>query len=156
MAQPEWRYTSDSSMPGKSRPATPEQVRLMIGLSSLLGLPMVAFVMLYVTSQQAGSEHAPAWRAFAIGLGIGACLSAALLRFFPLFGGSAPSRPEVRTALVYVGPVALIVVILIGRLLHQAVPLTIGSIGGADAALAIVLLTRSLRSLSQMATPPRS
>ena len=48
MAQPEWRYTSDSSMPGKSRPATPEQVRLLIGLSSLLGLPLVAFVMLAI------------------------------------------------------------------------------------------------------------
>jgi len=35
-------------MPGKSRPATPEQVRLLIGLSSLLGLPLVAFVMLAI------------------------------------------------------------------------------------------------------------
>lgn len=142
-------------MPGESRPATPEQVRLLIGLSSLLSLPMLAFVMLYVTSQTTASGHLPAWRAFAVGLGLGACVGAVWVRFIPLVGGSAPSRPAVSRALVFAAPVALIAIIWIGRLVHQAIPLTTGLIAGTDAVLAIVLLLRSLRGLSQIAPPPQ-
>jgi hypothetical protein len=53
-------------------------------------------------------------------------------------------------------PVALLVVIWIGRLSHQGVPVTMGFVAGTDAVLAIVLVTRSLRGLSQIAPPPRS
>jgi hypothetical protein len=50
--------------------------------------------------------------------------------------------------------VALVVVVVIGRLVHQAVPLTTGFLAGIDAVLATVLLTRSLRSMRQNPMPP--
>jgi hypothetical protein len=143
-------------MPDESRPASPEQVRLIFGLSSLAMLPLVAIVMVYLIGHQAAADQAPAWRAFAVALVAGACLGAVLVRFVPLFGGSLPGRQSVRTALGIVPVFALIVVIAVGRLAHQGVPVTMGFVAGTDAFLAIVLLTRSLRSLSQMATPPRS
>ncbi len=143
-------------MPTESRPATPEQLRLLFGLSSLAVLPMVAFVMVYLISHQPAPEHAPAWRVFAIALGAGACLGTVLVRFVPVFGGSLPSRPSVRTAMAIVVSVSLFVAITIGRLAHQGVPVAMGFVAGTDAVLAIVLLMRSLRGLSQIAAPPRS
>jgi hypothetical protein len=143
-------------MPDESRPASPEQVRLIFGLSSLAMLPLVAIVMVYLIGHQAAADQAPAWRAFAVALAAGAGMGVMLVRFFPLFGGSPPGRRSVRTALAILAPIALLAVIWIGRLAHQGVPVTMGFVAGTDAFLAIVLLTRSLRSLSQMATPPRS
>ncbi len=142
-------------MPTESRPATPEQLRLIFGLSSLAVLPMVAIVMVYLTGHLTASEHASAWRAFAIALGAGACLGTVLVRFVPVFGGSLPSRPSIRTAIGIVVSVSLFVAITIGRLAHQGVPVAMGFVAGTDAVLAIVLLTRSLRGLSEMATPER-
>ena len=39
-----------------SRPATPDQVRLLIGLSSLMVLPLLAVVMIYFTVHQTVAE----------------------------------------------------------------------------------------------------
>jgi hypothetical protein len=80
-----------------SRPATPDQVRLLIGLSSLMGLPMVAVVMIYVTVNQATPDHGPAWRAFVLALAVGAIVGLVFARFFPLFGGTSPKLAAVRT-----------------------------------------------------------
>jgi hypothetical protein len=112
--------------------------------------------MVYFASQQTAPERAPSWQAFAVALAAGSCLGAVFVRFLPTFGGSLPGRQSVRTALAILAPIALLVAIWIGRLAHHAVPVTMGFVAGTDAVLAIVLLTRSLRSLSQMATPPRS
>jgi hypothetical protein len=119
-------------------------VRLLIGLSSLTVLPMVAFAMVYVTAHQSAPDHAPTWRAFAAALAAGACWGIVLVRFVPVFGGSL---------LLILFLVSLIVVEAIGRVAHQTVPITMGFIAGTDAILAIVLLMRSLRSLSEIARP---
>jgi hypothetical protein len=138
-----------------SRPATPDQIRLLVGLSCLPILPMIAVAMLYFTGLHAASDHAPAWRAFAIALAIGAAYGLVLVRVIPVFGGTLPNITSVRTALT-LGPVAaLFVVVVIGRLVQQAIPVTTGFIGGVDAVLAILLLMRSFRAFSQAATPPR-
>jgi hypothetical protein len=50
---------------------------------------------------------------------------------------------------------ALVLVVVIGRLLHQAIPLTTGFIAGIDAVLATVLLLRSLRAMSITTGSPR-
>jgi hypothetical protein len=127
-----------------SRPATPDQVRLLIGLSSLVVLPMVAFVMVYFTGHQTVPDHAPAWWAFAFALAAGAALGLVLVRFVPLFGGTTPTLAPVRTALSLTPVFCLFVVVVIGRLVQQAVPVTTGFIAGLDAVLACVLLFRSL------------
>jgi hypothetical protein len=138
-----------------SRPATPDQVRLLIGLSSLMVLPLLAIVMVYFTGHQASSDHAPSWLAFAVGLAVGLTQGLILVRFVPVFGGTVPRQSSVRGALAFTPIVALALVVVIGRLVHQAVPLTTGFIGGVDAVLATVLLLRSLRSLSGTTTQPR-
>ena len=73
-----------------SRPATPDQVRLFIGLSSLMVLPMVAVVMIYGTVNQTTSDQAPAWRAFVLAVVVGAAVGLVLVSFVPLFGGTVP------------------------------------------------------------------
>ncbi len=110
-------------MPIASQPATPEQLRLLFGLSSLAALPMVAIVMVYLTAHETVAEF---------------------VRFVPLFGGSPPSQP-LRSALAILVPVFPIVVVAIGRLAHEAIPVTMGLVAGTDAVLASVLLMRSLR-----------
>jgi hypothetical protein len=52
------------------RPATPDQVRLLIGLSCLTVLPLLAVVMVYFTVRQTALDHAPAWWAFACALAV--------------------------------------------------------------------------------------
>lgn len=139
-----------------SRPATPDQVRLLIGLSSLMGLPMLAVVMVYFTGHQTAPDHAPAWWAFAVALAVGATtVGLVLVRFVPLFGGTLPELAPVRTALAFTPIVALFVVVVIGRLVQQAVPVTTGFIAGVDVVLATVLLIRSLRALSESTSGPR-
>src|SRR5229473_1378961 len=138
-----------------SRPATPDQVRLLIGLSSFMVLPMVAVVMIYVTGQQAAPDHAPAWRAFAFALAVGATVGLVLVRFIPLFGGTLPELAPVRTALPLTPIMLLFLVIVVGRLMQQAVAVTTGFVAGVDAVLATILLIRSLRALSESTTRPR-
>ncbi len=138
-----------------SRPATPDQVRLLIGLSSFMVLPMVAVVMIYVTGQQAAPDHAPAWRAFAFALAVGATVGLVLVRFIPLFGGTLPELAPVRTALPLTPIILLFLVIVVGRLMQQAVAVTTGFVAGVDAVLATILLIRSLRALSESTTRPR-
>jgi hypothetical protein len=138
-----------------SRPATPDQVRLLIGLSSLMGLPMVAVVMIYVTVNQATPDHGPAWRAFVLALAVGAIVGLVFARFFPLFGGTSPKLAAVRTALPFTPIVAFVVVEVVGRVLHQSVPVTTGFLAGVDAVLATILLISSLRALSESTTRSR-
>ena len=128
-----------------SRRATREQVRLLVGLSSLMVLPLLAVVMIYFTVQQATPDHAPAWRAFVFALVVGAIMGGALVSFVPIFGGNVPAPAPVRAAAAFVPIVGLVVVLLVGGLVHQAVPVTTGFLAGVDAILAAVLLTRSLR-----------
>jgi hypothetical protein len=128
-----------------SRRATPEQVRLLIGLSSLMMLPLLAIVMVYFTVHQAAPDHAPTWRAFAFALAVGAIMGLALLLSVPFFGGTVHPIAPVRAAVAFVPLVALLVVLVVGRLVHQAVPVTIGFIAGVDIVLATLLLIRSLR-----------
>ena len=146
---------SDPIMSQESRPANQEQVRLLIGFSSLTALPLVAIVMVYVAGHQTAADQAAAWQSFAFALVAGACWSLVFVRFVPLFGGSLPSRPTVRNVLSILVVVSLFVVEVIGGIAHQALPVTLGFIAGTDAVLAIVLLIRSLRSLSQMQPPPQ-
>ncbi len=129
-----------------ARPATPEQVRLLIGLSSLMVLPLLAVIMIYVTLHQATADHGPAWRAFVFALVIGAIMGGALVSFVPIFGGTVPALAPLRAALAFLPFVAFAVVLLVGWLVHQAVPVTTGFLAGADAVLAALLLLRSLRS----------
>ena len=138
-----------------SRPASPDQVRLLIGLSSLTFLPMLAFVMVYFTGHQTGSDHGPAWLAFAAALAVGGIQGLIWVRFVPLFGGTVPTQSAVRAALAFTPIVALAVVVVIGRLVQQAVPLTTGFIAGIDAVLAPVLLIRSLRAMSKTTRRPQ-
>jgi hypothetical protein len=138
-----------------SRPATPDQVRLLVGLSSLVVLPMVAFVMVYFTSHQTVPDHAPAWWGFALALAVGAVMGLVLVRFVPLLGGTVPALAPVRAAVAFAPIVALFVAIVIGRLLQQAVPVTTGFVAGVDVVLATVLLIRSLRAMNRTTGPPR-
>jgi hypothetical protein len=115
-----------------------------MGLSCLTVLPMVAFVMVYFTGHQTVRDHAPAWWAFAFALVAGAAMGLVLVRFIPLFGGTTPTLAPVRTALSVAPILCLFVVVVIGRLVQQAVPVTTGFIAGLDAVLASVLPFRSL------------
>jgi hypothetical protein len=103
---------------------------------------MAVVVMLYVTSQQSAADRAPAWLAFAFALAVGAIMGLVLIGFVPFFGGTVPALAPVAFAPI----VALVVAIVVGRLVHQAVPVTIGFIAGIDLLLAVVLLIRSLRT----------
>jgi len=138
-----------------SQPATPDQVRLIIGLSCLTVLPMVAFVMVYFTGHQTVPDHAPAWMAFAVALAVGGTQGLLWVRFVPLFGGTAPTQSSARAVLAFTPIVALASVVVIGRMVHEAVPLTTGFIAGIDAVLAPVLLIRSLRAASRTTGQPR-
>jgi len=129
-----------------SRPATPHQIRLLIGLSSLIFLPMLAVVMISYTAHQTTPDHGPAWRAFVFALAVGAIMGGTLVRFVPTFGGTVHARAPIRAAAAFVPFVALAAVLLVGRLVDQAVPVTTGFLAGVDAVLAAVLLIRSLRS----------
>ena len=144
----------ESIVPGEPRPATPEQVRLIIGLSCLMALTMVAVVMVYVVGQQAASAQVATWGAFAVAMAAGAGYGMVLVRFVPLFGGSLPRRPFARTLLAISSVVVLFVVQIVGRLAHQALAGTMGFIAGVDIVLAVVLLIISLRHLSEI-RPPR-
>jgi hypothetical protein len=108
-------------------------------------LPLLAVVMIYFTVQQTTPDHRPAWRAFVLTLVVGAIMGGDLVSFAPIFGGTVPALAPVRAAAAFVPIVALVVVLLVGGLLHQAVPVTSGFLAGVDAVLASVLLTRSLR-----------
>jgi hypothetical protein len=131
-----------------SRPATPDQVRLLIGLSSLMVLPMLAVVMVYFTGHQTAPLQAPSWRAFVFALVVGAAtVGLVLVRFAPLFGGTPPTRAPARIAVQFAPLFGLFLIVVIGRLVHQAVPVTTGFIAGVDAVLATVLLIRSLRAM---------
>jgi hypothetical protein len=117
---------------------------------------MVAFVMVYFTSHQTVPDHAPAWRAFAFALAVGAAtVGLVLVRFVPLFGGTASTLAPVRTAVAFAPLIGLFVVVVIGRLLQQAVPVTTGFIAGVDGVLAAVLLIRSLRAMNRTTGQPR-
>lgn len=138
-----------------SRPATPDQIRLLIGLSSLMVLPMVAVVMVYSTAHQTAPDPAPAWRAFAFALVAGAAVSLALVHFVPLFGGTLPTLAPVRAVLTFTPIILLFPLVVVGRLVQQVVPVTSGFIGGGEAAVATVLLIRSLRAMLESTTRPR-
>jgi len=129
-----------------SRPATPNQSHLLIGLSSLIFLPMLAVVMISYTAHQTTPDHGPAWRAFVFAVAVGVIMGGVLVRAVPTFGGTVPALAPVRGAAALVPFVALAVVFLVGRLVHQPVPVTTGFLAGVDAVLAAVLLLRSLRS----------
>jgi hypothetical protein len=109
-------------------------------------LPLLAAVMIYFTVHQTTPDHGPAWRAFVFALVVGAIMGGALVSFVPIFGGTVPALAPVRAAAALVPFVALVVVLLVGRLVHQAVPLTTGFLACVDGVLAAVLLLRSLRS----------
>jgi hypothetical protein len=138
-----------------SRPATPDQISLLIGLSSLMVLPLVAVVMIYFTVNQATPDHAPAWRAFAFALVAGVAVGLALVRFVPLFGGTLPTLAPVRAVLPFTPIILLFLLVVVGRLVQQVVPVTTGFIAGVDIMLATVLLIRSLRALRESTTRPR-
>ncbi len=138
-----------------SRPATPDQIRLLIGLSSLMVLPMVAVVIGYYTAHQSASDPTPAWRAFAFALLAGAAVGLALVRFVPLFGGTLPTLAPVRAVLPFTPIILLFLLVVVGRLVQQAVPVTTGFIGGGEAVVATVLLIRSLRAMRESTTRPR-
>jgi len=147
--------TGNSAMSTTSRPATPDQVRLIIGLSCLPSLLMLAAGMLYFASLQQTPDREPAWLAFAFALAGGAAWGLLLIRFVPLFGGTLPSQSTARTALPYAWVAVLVVAVVIGRLVHQTIPVAFGFLAGVDAVLATVLLLRSLRGRSETATQPR-
>lgn len=138
-----------------SQPATPDQVRLIIGLSCLPPLLMLVAGMAYFTSLEATTDRASAWLAFALALASGAAWGLVLIRFVPLFGGTLPSMSVARTALPYAWIGVVVVAVVIGLLVHHAVPVGIGFLAGVDAVLAIVLLFRSRGGMSQAATDPR-
>ena len=147
------RYVIESIVPGEPRPATPGQVRLLVGLSSLMGLAMVTVVMVYLLGHQAASAQVATVRAFAVAMAAGGCYGMVLVRFVPLFGGSLPRRPLERTVLVSSSVVVLFVVEVVGRLAHQALSVTLGFIAGIDTILAVVLLIISFRHLSEIRSP---
>ena len=107
---------------------------------------MLAVVMISYTAHQTTADHGPAWRAFVFALAVGGIMGGTLVRFVPTFGGTVPALAPVRAAAAFVPLVALAVVLLVGRLVHQPVPVTTGFVAGVDAVLAAVLLIRSLRS----------
>lgn len=133
-------------MSTSSRPATPEQVRLLIGLSCLPVLPLLGIVIAYFIRHQPAADRPAALWSFAFALAVGASMGLTLVRFVPLFGGTMPAVTALRAAVAFFPIVALVVAVVIARLLHQSVPVTTGFIAGVDAVLAAVLLFRSLRS----------
>src|SRR5260370_36536060 len=93
-----------------SRPATPDQIRLLIGLSSLMVLPMVAVVMVYYMAHQSASDPTPALRAFAFALVAGAAVGLPLVRFLPLVRGTLPRLRPARAVL----PITPIIPLVLG------------------------------------------
>lgn len=132
-------------------PATPDQARLIIGLSCLTSLPMLGIAMMYMTRYQVASDRAPTWLAFGFALTVGVIMGLVLVRFVPVLGGTVSPLAPVRAAVAFV-PVALVVAVVVGQLAHQAVAVTIGFVAGVDALLAAVLLIRSLGTLRKTTT----
>jgi hypothetical protein len=116
---------------------------------------MLVAGMVYFASLQATTDRVSAWLAFALALGAGAVWGLVLIRFVPLFGGTAPSLSPARAAFPFAWIAVLVVAVVIGRLVHQTVPAGIGFLAGVDAVLAIVLLLGSRGNLNQTATDHR-
>src|SRR3989442_9604864 len=103
-------------------------------------LPLLAVVMISYTANQTTADHGPAWRAFVFALAFGGIMGGTLVRFVPTFGGTVPALAPVRAAAAFVPLVALAVVLLVGRLVHQPVAVTTGLVAGVDGVLAAVYL----------------
>lgn len=66
-----------------------------------------------------------------------------------------PKLVPVPGVLPFTPVLLLFLLVVIGRLVQQVVPVTTGFIGGGEAVVATVLLIRSLRALSETRTHPR-
>jgi hypothetical protein len=133
-------------MSAPSGPASPQQIRLLIGLSGLPLLAGLVAVIVYVAGYQAVAGRSAAWVAFVVALVPGAIVGWCLVRFVPLFGGTVPRVASLRPALPYGAMVALLAAVVIGRLVHQAVPVPVGYLAGFEAVMASVLLIRSRKT----------
>ena len=126
-----------------SRLATPEQVRLLVGLSCLGSLPLGAVAMIYVVSHYPTADQAAAWLAFVVAAVVGALMGLMLLRLAPVFGGSLVGRPSGAKTVV-LAPAILLVVLLAAALVGERLAATMGYVFGTDAVLAGGLLARSI------------
>ena len=133
-------------MSTQSGPASPEQLRLLIGLSGLPLLAGLVVVMVYVTGYQAVASRSAAWVAFVVALVPGAIVGWCLVRFVPFFGGTMPRVASLAPALPYGAIVAFFAAVVIGLLVHQGVPVPIGYLAGFEAVMAGVLLIRSRKT----------
>jgi hypothetical protein len=122
-----------------NQPATIRQIRLMFAASSVLALVMVLGVTWWWLSTLTAPARADALRAFAVaGMG-GAFLTILVVRFVrnPLWTGSR-GKVHPLWAVVFVG--GLLVILVIGRLTHEALPILFGYLVGFDLTMLAVLL----------------
>ncbi len=127
------------------RPATIQQIRLMFAASSVLALFTVVGVTWWQLSSLPAGAQAAAFRAFAVsGMG-GVFMTILLVRFVrsPLW---TDSRGNVHPlwAVVFVG--GLLVIPVMGRLTHEALPILFGYLVGFDLTMLAVLLILVSRS----------
>jgi hypothetical protein len=128
-----------------NQPATIQQIRLMFAASSVLALFTVLGVTWWQLSSLPAGAQAAALRAFAVaGMG-GVFMTILVVRFVrnPLW---TDSRGKVHPlwAVVFVG--GLLVIPVIGRLTHEALPILFGYLVGFDLTMLAVLLILVSRS----------
>jgi hypothetical protein len=122
-----------------NQPATIQQVRLMFAASSLLGLFIGVGVTWWQLSSLRAGAQAAALRAFALAAMGGVFMTILLVRLTrsPLW---TDMRGTVHPlwAIVFVG--GLLVIPVIGRLTHEALPIVLGYVLGFDLVMLAVLL----------------
>jgi hypothetical protein len=131
-----------------NQPATIQQIRLMFAASSVLGLFMVLGVTWWWLSTLTAPAQADALRAFAVaGMG-GVFVTTLLVRFVrnPLW---TDSRGKVHPLWAVVFVSGLLIIPVIGRLTHEALPIVLGYVLGFD----LVMLAALLLLLSRSAGP---
>jgi hypothetical protein len=122
-----------------NQPATIQQIRLMFAASSLLGLFMVLGVTWWRLSTLTAPAQADALRAFAVAGTGGVFVTTLLVRFVrnPLW---TDSRGKVHPLWAVVFVSGLLVIPVIGRLTHEALPIVLGYVLGFDLVMLAVLL----------------
>jgi hypothetical protein len=128
-----------------NQPATIHQIRLMFAASSLLGLFIGVGVTWWQLSSLPAGAQAAALRAFALAAMGGVFMTILLVRLTrsPLW---TDMRGTVHPlwAILFVG--GLLVLPVIGRLTHEALPIVLGYVLGFDLTMLAVLLLLLSRS----------
>jgi hypothetical protein len=128
-----------------NRPATIQQIRLMVALSCVIGLSLALGVTWWQVSQLTVGAQAAALRAFAVAGVAGVCVAILLVRFVrsPLWTDSPGKAHPLWWAFVFAG--ALVAIQVTGRVMHGALPMLFGYVAGCDLAMLVVTVTLASR-----------